>query len=404
MFNPSVDSLEALQSGCNTHAIKKEVRRDDLNVWGIAAIAFLQAFLFCSHWFLYHTLVAFWPSLLPQSAEASLYLRGALYSLSASFIVAALLSFRFSNAFVAFLYKFAASWMGILNFLFWAACVCWIADFGVGLLGQDSALSARPWIGTVLFGAATLISIYGFINARLIRERRVTVTLPRLPESWKGRTALLISDLHLGNINAAGFSRRIAAIARGLDPSIIFIAGDLYDGSKADPVRIAAPLFALTPKFGTYFCGGNHVDFGDAVEYSAAITRGGIRVLHNERVDVDGLQVIGVSYADATYPTHLRAFLEPLHLGSGPASILLNHVPHRLPIVEQAGVSLQLSGHTHGGQIFPFTLIVRRVYGKFSYGLQRFGNLQVLTSSGAGTWGPPMRVGTQPEVVLVTFA
>ena len=126
--------------------------------------------------------------------------------------------------------------------------------------------------------------------------------------------------------------------------------------------------------------------------------------MHNERVDVDGLQVIGVSYADSTYPTHLRAFLEPLHLGSGPASILLNHVPHRLPIVEQAGVSLQLSGHTHGGQIFPFTLIVRRVYGKFSYGLQRFGKLQVLTSSGAGTWGPPMRVGTQPEVVLITFA
>ena len=349
-------------------------------------------------------MVAFWPSFLPLSAEGSWYLRGALYVLSASFIVAALLGFRFSNAFVAFLYKLAAAWMGILNFLFWAACLCWIADFAVRLIGQDAALSARPWIGTVLFAVAILVSIYGFINARVIRERRVTVTLPNLPESWKGRTALLVSDLHLGNINAIGFSRRIAAIARRLDPSIIFIAGDLYDGSKADPARIAAPLFGLAPEFGTFFCGGNHEDFGDAAEYSAVIMRGGIRVLHNERVDVDGLQVIGVSYADATYPAHLRAFLEPLHLGNGPASILLNHVPHRLPIVEQSGVSLQLSGHTHGGQIFPFTLIVRRVYGKFSYGLQRFGNLQVLTSSGAGTWGPPMRVGTKPEVVLITFA
>ncbi len=375
-----------------------------MKVWGVAAIAFLQVFLFCSHWFLYHTLVAFWPSFLPLSAEGSSYLGGALYALSASFIVAALLGFRFSNGFVAFLYKFAASWLGIFNFFFWAACLCWIADFLAQVIGRETAHSARPWIGTVLFGAAILISLYGFINARLIQERRVTVTLPNLPESWKGRTALLVSDLHLGNINAVGFSRRIAAIARRLDPSIIFIAGDLYDGSKADPARIAAPLFALRPQFGTFFCGGNHEDFGDAAEYSTAIARGGIRVLHNERVDVDGLQVIGVSYADATYPTHLRAFLEPLHLGIGPASILLNHVPHRLPIVEQAGVSLQLSGHTHGGQIFPFTFIVRRVYGKFSYGLQRFGKLQVLTSSGAGTWGPPMRVGTQPEVVLITFA
>jgi hypothetical protein len=238
----------------------------------------------------------------------------------------------------------------------------------------------------------------------VIRERRLTVSLPNLPHAWKGRTALLMSDLHLGNINSAGFARRIAGIARRLDPSIIFVAGDLYDGSKADPALLAAPLFELNPPHGMYFCGGNHEDFGDAAGYSAAITRGGIHVLHNRRVDVDGLQVIGVSYADSTIPAHIRAFLESLHLANGPASILLNHVPHRLPIVEQEGVSLQLSGHTHGGQIFPFTLIVRRVYGKFSYGLQRFGRLQVLTSSGAGTWGPPMRVGTHPEVVLVTFA
>ncbi len=86
-------------------------------------------------------------------------------------------------------------------------------------------------------------------------------------------------------------------------------------------------------------------------------------------------------------------------------SILLNHVPNRLPLAEHAGVSLQLSGHTHGGgQMFPFNLITRRAFGKFTYGLQRFGELQVYTSSGAGTWGPPMRVGTHSEIVLLTFA
>jgi hypothetical protein len=254
------------------------------------------------------------------------------------------------------------------------------------------------------FGAAVLTGLYGILNARWIRERRVTVELARLPSSWKGRTALLITDMHLGNVNAVGFSRRIAAIARRLDPSVIFIAGDLYDGSKADPARVAGPLFAMNPPLGVYFCGGNHEDFGDPAEYAAALRQGGIRVLHNERVCVDQLQVIGVSYADTSYPAHMRTFLDGLHLGDGPASVLLNHVPHRLPIVEEAGVSLQLSGHTHGGQIFPFTLATRWVYGKFTYGLQRFGKLQVLTSSGAGTWGPPMRVGTHPEVVLITFA
>jgi len=374
-----------------------------LKVWAVAAIAFLQAFLSCSHWFLYRTLVTFWPPFLPLTAEGSLYLRNTLFVLSASFMVAALLGHRFNNGLVGVLYKLSSIWMGIFNFLFWAAWLCWLAALFLRFLPANTAAAVRPWIGTVLFGAAILISVYGFINARVIREHRVTVTLPRLPESWKGRTALLVSDLHLGHINSADFAKGIAAIARRLDPSIIFVAGDLYDGSKVDPRRLAAPLFELSPPHGVYFSGGNHEDFGNAEEYNAAIQGGGVRVLHNERVVVDGLQVIGVSYADSTLPAHLRSFLDSLHLAEGPASILLNHVPHRLPIVEQTGVSLQLSGHTHGGQIFPFTLIVRWAYGKFSYGLQRFGSLQVFTSSGAGTWGPPMRVGTHPEVVLITF-
>ena len=375
-----------------------------MKLWAVSAIAFLQVFLFSAHWFLYHTLVAFWPWLVPLTPAGEAYLRGALFVLSASFVVAALLGFRFSNGLVALIYTIASAWLGILNFLFWAACLCWPVSLAARAMAPQASPTARPVIGAVLFGAAVLASLYGFINARIIRERRVAIDLPNLPACWKGRTALLVTDLHLGYINRAGFARRIATIASRLDPSIIFLAGDLYDGSKADPARIAAPLFELHPPHGIYFCGGNHEDFGDAEAYASAMERGGIHVLHNQRADVDGLQVIGVSYADSTLPAHIRSFLQSLHLANGPASILLNHVPHRLPIVEQEGVSLQLSGHTHGGQIFPFTAIVRWVYGKFSYGLQRFGSLQVFTSSGAGTWGPPMRVGTHPEVVLITFA
>ncbi len=120
-------------------------------------------------------------------------------------------------------------------------------------------------------------------------------------------------------------------------------------------------------------------------------------------VTIDGLQIAGVSYSDSGSPIRLRAILESLHLDPGRASILLNHVPSRLSIVEQAGISLQISGHTHSGQLFPFTFFTRRAFGNFTYGLHRFGKLQVYTSSGAGSWGPPMRVGTRPEVVLFTF-
>jgi predicted MPP superfamily phosphohydrolase len=99
----------------------------------------------------------------------------------------------------------------------------------------------------------------------------------------------------------------------------------------------------------------------------------------------------------------LRNLLESLQLSRAEPCILLSHVPSRLPVVEQTGVSLQLSGHTHAGQIFPFTWFVRRAFGRFTYGLQRFGSMQIYTSSGAGTWGPPMRVGTYSEIVLLKF-
>ena len=126
--------------------------------------------------------------------------------------------------------------------------------------------------------------------------------------------------------------------------------------------------------------------------------------MENEKVTVDGLHVAGVSWGVSLSPVQLHAALESMQLNPNEASILLNHMPSRLPLVERAGVSLQLSGHTHGGQVFPYTWMTRRIFGRFTYGLHRFGALQVYTSTGAGTWGPPMRVGTHPEIVLIQFA
>jgi predicted MPP superfamily phosphohydrolase len=166
---------------------------------------------------------------------------------------------------------------------------------------------------------------------------------------------------------------------------------------------LIAPFKQFSPTHGIYFSVGNHEEFGDAAFYTAAITRAGIRVLSNEKVIVDGLQIVGVPYHDTTYPLRMRAILDGLRLDPALPSILINHAPNRLPVVEQAGISLQLSGHTHGGQIFPFTWLTRRIFGKFIAGLHSFGALQVCTSTGAGTWGPPMRVGTRPEIVLLTF-
>jgi predicted MPP superfamily phosphohydrolase len=127
-------------------------------------------------------------------------------------------------------------------------------------------------------------------------------------------------------------------------------------------------------------------------------------VLENEKIILDGLQIVGVHYHDSSNVERFRAILRRVALDRNAASILLVHNPNRLPLAAEAGISLQLSGHTHLGQFVPFTKIVSRIYGKYAYGLNRFGDLQVYTSCGVGTWGPPMRLGSNPEIVLIQFA
>jgi len=363
----------------------------------VVGIALMQGFLLLAHWFIYRTWIVFW---WPLSPLAMLALRTSLTLLAFSFVAAALLGFTFANKPVMLLYRLASVWLGFLNFFFLAACLCWLTRLALMLA---SLPVNKPLLAAVFYGLAVVVSLYGLVNARLIRIRRSTVQLDGLPSSWRGRTALIVSDLHLGHINGPAFSRRIVKLAARLKPSLILIPGDLFDGGKADPVTLAEPLRALAAPFGTYFSTGNHDEFGNTAHYIEVLTGLGIRVLANEKVTVDGLDIVGVGYGDSGYPIRLRATLESLGLVPGRASILLNHVPNRLQIVEQAGVSLQVSGHTHRGQLFPFTWFTRRAFGKFTYGLQSFGTLQVYTSSGAGSWGPPMRVGTSSEVVLLTF-
>ncbi|HUN84302.1 MAG TPA: metallophosphoesterase [Terracidiphilus sp.] len=372
-----------------------------MKAWPVLGISIVQAFLCLVHWFLYRTVVDFWH---PLGPTAVLELRIALITLSISFMGAALLGFRFSSGLVALVYQVAATWLGFLNFFFWAACLCWILDLSLRPFLSVSAIDqVRPLSLGILFAIAFIVSLYGLLNARQIRLRRIPVRLANLPGSWRGRNALLMTDLHLGNINGVRFARRIADRARRLAPDIIFLSGDLFDGTKADPAKIAAPLFELTPAFGVFFVSGNHEEFGGSNHYAEAVREAGFCVLDNQLEEIDRLKIIGVSYSESNYPVRLRSFLTSLNLKDGPASILLQHVPNRLPISDEAGVSLQLCGHTHGGQVFPFNWITRRAFGRFTYGLQRFGELQVYTSSGAGTWGPPMRVGTDPEIVLITF-
>jgi predicted MPP superfamily phosphohydrolase len=357
-------------------------------------ILIVQSVLFLAHYFLYQT----WTFASPAGAPT--WLQAGLGFASVSFVVASLLAYRYHNVAVRGLYKAAAVWLGLFSFLFVAAVASWMI-FAITYLASVPIHFHR--MVEILLALAAAVGFYGVFNAGWTRITRITVRLTNLPEAWRGRRAALISDVHLGHVRNGNFLRRLVATVLREEPHAIFIAGDLYDGTAIDARRAAAPLQNLTAPYGVYFVAGNHEQFGDDSKYLSAVEAAGVRVLQNEKVEVDGLQIVGVPYNNATQHGHLAAALKAADIDRNRASILVVHAPDYPEVAEAAGVSLQLSGHTHLGQFVPFSWFARRVYRQFVYGLSRIGKMQVFTSSGAGTWGPPLRLGSNPEIVMLEF-
>jgi predicted MPP superfamily phosphohydrolase len=363
-------------------------------------ISVIQAILFLAHWFVYATIAHFWGGM-----AASWGAKLAFVLLSVSFVAASLRGWYSYRPLARFFYLVSALWLGFASFLMLASIASWII-YGVSVA---TGLGWRPaWIADSTFAAALAAGFYALLNAAWPRIVRINVALPNLPPQWRGRTAALVSDLHLGHIRNGRFVRHVVNKLLMLESDIVFVTGDLYDGVAADFEKLARPWADLVASpnaaaLGVYYIAGNHEEFYRNAEYLPPLVRSGIRVLNNEKVEVDGLQLIGVHYGDAVNADRYRSMLRTMNLDRRRASVLLLHAPVRLPISEEEGISLQLSGHTHGGQIFPWTLIAKRVWQKFNHGLQRFGALQVYTTYGTGTWGPPLRLGTRPEIVLITF-
>lgn len=363
----------------------------------VAFATVIQSILFLTHFFIYKT----W-TFAPEDSETSsaLWLKVAIGVLSVSFLAASILAFRYFNPAVRTLYRIAAVWLGIVSFLFFAAGASWIV---YGLLWLSGANTNFHEIVKILYAAAALAGLTGVLNAGWTRIRRITVRLENLPETWRGRTAALISDVHLGHVRNSDFLRRIVAKVMREKPDAVFLAGDLYDGTAIDAAEAAEPLRDLRAPHGTYFVAGNHEQFGDDSRYLRAVSNAGVRVLHNEKVEADQLQIVGVPYNHATQQEHFRSVLQQIGVDRNRASILLTHAPDQPHIAEKEGISLQVSGHTHVGQFFPWTWMARRIYRQFVYGLSRIGRMLVYTSSGAGTWGPPLRLGSSPEIVFFQF-
>jgi hypothetical protein len=255
--------------------------------------------------------------------------------------------------------------------------------------------------------AASAVGVWNALSHVLVR--RVRVELPNLPRALDGTTIAQLTDLHLGPTLGREWLEGIVARVNALKPDLVAITGDLVDGRVAELAGTVAPLRDLRSRYGTFFVTGNHEYYSRAVEWCEHLPTLGIRVLRNERVSVGGEQSFDLSGIDdfnarGMAPGH-GADLGRALAGRDPARalVLLAHQPRAVHEAARLGVGLVLSGHTHGGQLWPWKHLVL-LQQPVVAGLARFGRTSIYVSEGTGFWGPPIRLGTRSEITLVTLA
>ncbi len=352
--------------------------------------------LFFSHYFIYLSLEHFLGIAAPGSRAA---LAGILFVLPASFIASSILA-HWSDSFIPrALYFCSGLWLGVGLTLILSFALAWGAWGATKLLTRSPNPAIFGWVAVAL---ACLYSAYGVWNAYHPRVRSLTVQIKNLPPAWRGRKIVQLSDVHLGNILRAGFASRLVAMINAENPDLVAITGDLFDGADGKLEELVAPLNVLRAPLGVYFVTGNHETYLGVERAYAALRTTPVRVLSDEAVVIDGLQVIGVSYPERGHSKDFAQAIAKLRgLDHALPSILLYHSPTHIAEAKAAGVGLQLSGHAHHGQVFPIQFISRLVYGRYYHGLHVEGDYAIYTSCGAGAWGPTMRTGNHPEIAVI---
>ncbi|WP_435794659.1 metallophosphoesterase [Micromonospora sediminicola] len=264
--------------------------------------------------------------------------------------------------------------------------------------------------GAAIFAGLTAAGVTGYgVRTAMGPPRldRVRIPLAKLPRSMDGLRIATVSDIHLGPLRGRAHTERIVAMINRLDADLVAVVGDLVDGTVAELGSAAEPLRDLRSRYGSFFVTGNHEYYSGVEEWVREVDRLGLRVLQNERQEIQArggvLDLAGVNDVTAA-GTGLAAPADyAAALGDRDPSrpvVLLAHQPVAAHEAAKFGVDLQLSGHTHGGQMVPFNLAVKLQQPVVS-GLGEVDGTKVYVTNGAGFWGPPVRVGAPPQVTLV---
>ncbi len=310
-----------------------------------------------------------------------------------------------------------AYWIGAL--VYFLLILILIKASGLVLRSLDKKLCFLPvWfkqgqassvIGLLVILMVSGILIYGTLNARSPKVTHYDISIAKNANGITGLHAVAVSDVHLGTIIQRDRLKKMVDMINSLNPDIIFIAGDLIDGdiSPFNKQSMADELKRLNPKYGVFFSPGNHERYeGHLEDIAKSLSEAGINVLMDRSLKVaDSFYIIGREDIEANRRGNkARKKLNELteSIDKSLPVILLDHQPSKLEEPAAQGIDLQLSGHTHKGQMYPFNYITGKIFEK-DWGYLKKDSFQLIVSSGFGTWGPPIRVGNRAELVDISI-
>ena len=389
----------------------------------VKILIFLSAILALTigaHFLLYKAIIRLFDLTRPGIKTALFIL---LLLLALSFMASFFLLRWQENQLTIGFYRFSAAWTGTFVNLLLAVLLSWIISTVIRFTG---GVPGTKLIGAGCFMLAILFSAYGAWNAFHPKIKKITVEIANLPDQWQNKTIVQLSDIHLGHFYTVDCLKNLVRKVNALKPDLIFITGDLFDGMAADIARFTTPLNQFKAKKGVYFITGNHETYIGLNRALNALKKTEIKILNNEVIELNGMLIIGISYPGLNGAGQLHGLekLRQMPADKNPR-ILLFHTPTNISpksgdgidrhfatywvpdttfaLAKKLRVDLQLSGHTHAGQIFPFGYLTKLIYKGFDYGLHHIGSFSVYTTSGVGTWGPPMRTGNSPEIAVITL-
>lgn len=325
-----------------------------------------------------------------------------LFIMPVIFIGSTLISMKNYSNINSVFYTISSSWLPVLAYLFLGSIILTILNVTISSTILFPIIYKSTVYGLLILSFG--ITTYGLINANNFIVK--TVNIPKeneLSNVLSGKKVILLADTHIGIVHKKNFLNKVVNYVNEQNPDIVLLAGDLIDGPQIPFDDFLSPIKDIKSNISTFYTPGNHEIYYSDQEKIYKFTDQYTTGLRNQIYKLDGFNIIGLTYDAKEGKDATLNRLYASGYDKNTPTIVILHEPKNNKFLQDMGVDLVVSGHTHGGQFWPFSMVIKSIYKEYTNGLVMRGNNASVTTTGIGTWGPAVRVGVNPEIVIINF-